>query len=85
MVAETMFTQIIHEASPASKGNPSLLPVCCVCGLVQDKTGRSHDHMRWATRRTCQETHGAIPADSVLTHTYRPNCFTRFMDRMRTG
>ena len=85
MVGETMFAQIIHEASPASIGKPSLLPVCCMCRRVQDKTGRSHDYRRWVTRRTYQKTHGAIPADYVLTHTYCPNCFARFMDRMRAG
>jgi len=85
MTGETMFAQIIHEAPSASKIKPSLLPVCCMCGLVQDKTGHSLNHERWVTRRTYRKTYGAIPADCVLTHTYCPTCFTWFMDRMSSG
>ena len=44
MAGETMFAQIIHEAPSTSKIKPALLPVCCLCGLVQDKTGHSLNH-----------------------------------------
>lgn len=85
MADETIFAQVIHEAPSASRKMPSLLPVCCMCGLVRDETGHSLDHERWVTQRTYRKTHGAMPADCVLTHTYCPNCFTQFMDRMGTG
>ena len=85
MVGETMFAQIIHEAPSASRKKPSLLAVCCMCALVRDETGYSIDHERWVTRRTYRKTHGAMPDDCVLTHTYCPNCFTQVMDRMGTG
>lgn len=85
MADETIFAQVIHEAPSASRKMPSLLPVCCMCGLVRDETGYSLDHERWVTRRTYRKTHGAMPADCVLTHTYCPNCFTQSMDRMGTG
>ena len=82
MAGETMFAQIIHEAPSTLKRMPAPLPVCCLCGLVQDKTGHSLDHERWVTQRTYRNTHEAMSADGVLTHTYCPNCFTQVMDRM---
>ena len=85
MAGETMFAQIIHAASSTSRRKPSLLPVCCMCGLVRDETAHSQDHERWVTRRGYQKTHGAMPAYYLLTHTYCPKCFVQFIDRMRTG
>jgi hypothetical protein len=82
MAGEPMFAQIIHEAPSASRRKPSLLPVCCMCGLVRDETGYLLDHGRWVTQRTYRKAHGAMPDDSVLTHTYCPHCFTQFMDRI---
>ena len=85
MTGETMFAQIIHAAPSASRRMPSLLPVCCMCGLVSNASAHSLDHERWVTRRTYQKTYGALPADCVLTHTYCPNCFTQVMDGMGSG
>jgi len=82
MAGETMFGQIIHEPPSALKRMPSLLAVCCMCGLVRDETEHALDHERWVKQRTYRNTHGAMPADGVLTHTYCPNCFTQVMDRM---
>jgi hypothetical protein len=56
---------------------PTLLPVCCVCGLIRDETGSSPDRERWVTPRTYRETHGVNPADVPLTHTYCLKCFTK--------
>ena len=58
---------------------PTLLPVCCVCKLIRDKSGSSPERERWVTQRTYRKTHGLNPADFPLTHTYCPACFTQFM------
>lgn len=76
MAVETVFAQITHEAPSASRRTPSLLPVCCICGLLRNQTGPSLDHERWVTQRTYRKTHGVNPADCLLTHTYCPACFT---------
>ena len=83
MAAETVFAQITHEASSASRPKTTMLHVCCVCRLVLDETRPSLDQARWVTQRTLQMTHGVNPADCLLTHTYCPVCFTQVMDRMR--
>ena len=62
---------------------PTLLPVCCVCGLIRDETGSSPNRERWVTPRTYRKTHGTNPADCLLTHIYCPTCFTRVMGRVR--
>ena len=56
---------------------PTLLPVCCVCSLIRDETGSSSDRERWVTPRTYRKAHGVNPANSLLTHTYCPTCFTQ--------
>jgi hypothetical protein len=58
---------------------PMVLPVCCVCRLIRDKTESSPDRERWVTQRTYRKTHGVNPADFLLTHTYCPECFTQVM------
>jgi len=61
---------------------PSLVPVCSACGLVREGGGSSGQE-RWITKRTYVESHGRTLADSHLTHTYCPTCFTDFMERVR--
>ena len=43
MSLETLFTQTTREAPSAPMREtfvaPTLLPVCCVCGLIRDETG----------------------------------------------
>jgi hypothetical protein len=56
---------------------PTMLPVCCVCGLIRDETGSFPDRECWITPRSYRKTHGANPADFPLTHTYCPKCFTK--------
>ena len=56
---------------------PTLLPVCCVCGLIRDETGSFLNRVRWVTPRTYRETHGVNPDDVPLTHTYCQKCFTK--------
>lgn len=56
---------------------PTLLPACCVCGLIRDDTRCSTGRDRWVTRRKYREVHGVHPAEHVLTHTYCPECYTK--------
>ena len=61
---------------------PSLVSACSACGLIReggDSSGQEH----WITKRMYVETHGRTLADSHLTHTYCPACFTDFMERVR--
>lgn len=59
---------------------PTLLPVCCVCGLIRDDTRLSPDRELWVTHRTYHETHGVNPTELAHTHTYCQNCFTKVQD-----
>lgn len=78
------FTQTTREARSAPMREtfvtPTLLPVCCLCGLIRDETGSSPGLNRWVTQRTYRETHGVSPVDIPLTHTYCPNCFTKVQE-----
>ena len=56
---------------------PTLLPVCCLCGLIRDNRGSSPDPERWLTPRTYQQTHGVHPDDCSFTPTYCPACLTK--------
>ena len=62
---------------------PMPLPVCCLCGHIRDATGSSPDREHWVTQRTFQESHSVNLADSPVTHTYCPECFTKFQERVR--
>ena len=62
---------------------PTLLPVCCVCGLVRDDTRFTPGRELWVTQRTYRGTHGVNPAELALTHTYCPKCFTKVQDTVR--
>ena len=62
---------------------PTLLPVCCVCGLIRDETGSTPGSDRWMTERMYRETHGINPADFPLTHTYCLTCFTKAQETVK--
>jgi len=62
---------------------PAILPVCCVCALIRDETGRRPQHGRWITQRTYQKIHGGNLADFSLTHTYCPKCFLKVQKTVR--
>lgn len=83
MALETLFAQTTRETPSAPMRKmfiaPTLLPVCCVCRLIRDKTGSSPDRERWVTQRMYRKTHSANPADVPLTYTYCPKCFTQAM------
>ncbi|MBU6479228.1 MAG: hypothetical protein KGS09_01630 [Nitrospirae bacterium] len=62
---------------------PTMLPVCCVCGLIREETGFRAHHERWVTQRTYRRTHGVNPTDVPLTHTYCLKCFTKAREAMK--
>jgi len=83
MAEETVFAQITHEALSTSRTKPTMLHVCCLCGLLQDEIGSSLDHERWVSRRSFRNTYGVHPDNCLLSHTYCPTCFAQVMDRIR--
>jgi hypothetical protein len=80
-------TQTPREAPSAPMGEmfiaPTLLPVCCVCGLIRYETGYRPHHERWRTQRMYRKTHGVNPTTLALTHTYCPTCFTKLQGTVR--
>jgi hypothetical protein len=62
---------------------PTLLPVCCVCGLIRDEKGSRPHHERWVAQRMYRKTHGVNPTKLALTHTYCPICFTKVQGTVR--
>ena len=87
MALGTLFAQTTRKAPSAPMREtfiaPTILPVCCVCGLIRDETGSSPDRERWVTPRTYRTTHGVNPAEFPLTHTYCPTCFTKAQETTR--
>jgi hypothetical protein len=87
MFLEKVFVETIHQAPPAPIREagiaPTLLPVCCVCGLIRDETGFRPSHERWVTPRTYRQRHGVNPADCPLTHTYCLKCFTKAQETVK--
>lgn len=56
---------------------PTLLPVCCQCGLIRDDRGSSPGLERWLTPRMYHKTYDIRLEAFALTHTYCPQCFTK--------
>jgi hypothetical protein len=87
MPLEKLFDRTIREAPSAPMREtfiaPTLLPVCCVCGLIRDETGYRPHHERWVAQRTYRKTHGVNPTKLALTHTYCPTCFTKVQGTVR--
>jgi hypothetical protein len=87
MSFEELSAQTTREAPSAPMREtfiaPTLLPICCICGLIRDETGSTSGLDCWVTQRTYRETHGVNPTELVLTHTYCPKCFTKVQDTVR--
>ena len=87
MTLETLAAQTTRESLfPPMRETfiaPTMLPVCCVCGLIRDETGSSPDRERWVTPRTYRTTHGVNPTKLALTHTYCQTCFTKAQETTR--
>ena len=62
---------------------PTLLPVCCACGIIRDDTRFSPGRELWITQRTYRETHGVNPSELARTHTSCPECFMKAQDTLK--
>ena len=58
----------------------TILPICCVCGLIRDDTGSEKES--WVTKHVFQQSHGIEYSAFRLTHTYCPSCYAQFMNRI---
>jgi hypothetical protein len=85
LAVDTLFDQITHEPPSALRNETSLLPVCCLCGLIRDEIGAPLDRACWVTQGTYRATHGVNPADCLHTHSYCPGCFTQAMETIRAA
>ena len=87
MSIEKTMTRTTRETHSAPRREtfipPTLLPICCACGLIRDDTRFSPGRELWITQRTYRKTHGVNPADLALSHTYYPNCFTKVEETVR--
>ncbi|TKB34730.1 MAG: hypothetical protein E8D51_01980 [Nitrospira sp.] len=61
----------------------TLLPVCCVCGLIRDDRRCPPGLDCWLTQRTYRAAHGIDPSEIAQTHTYCPECFTKVQESVR--
>ena len=62
---------------------PTLLPVCCACGIIRDDTRFSPGRELWITQRTYRKTHGVNPSELARTHTSCPECFMKAQDTLK--
>ena len=62
---------------------PTLLPICCVCGLIRDESGYRPSPARWMAQRMYRKTQDMNPTTLPLTHTYCPTCFTKVQGTVR--
>jgi hypothetical protein len=87
MSFERLVAQTTREAPSALTREkfvaPTLLPVCCICGLIRDETGSLTGLACWVTQGVYRKTHCVNPADFPLTHTYCPKCFTKIKITVR--
>lgn len=87
MAVEALFAQPAREAPSAPVREtfiaPTLLPVCCVCGLIRVDTRFSPGRECWVTQRTYRETYGVNPTELALTHTYCSKCFTKAKETVK--
>ena len=87
MALETLVAQTTRKTPSAPMREtfvaPTMLPVCCVCGLIRDESRSSPDRERWVTQRMYREAHGVNPSDFPLTHTYCTTCFAKVQDTTR--
>lgn len=87
MSPEHLFAQTTRELPAAlMRGTviaPTLLPVCCVCGLIRDDKSCASSLDCWLTRSMYREAHGIDPTETALTHTYCPACFAKAQGTVR--
>ena len=51
MADENRFAQIAHRRPPVPKRERLFVPICCLCGLIQETAGQSVYSEHWMTRR----------------------------------
>lgn len=87
MVSGKLLARTNRRAPSAPMGMrgivPTLLPVCCVCSLIDDETGARAHRVRWVTSQAYRRTHRVNPAVLPLTHTYCPKCLAQVMATVR--
>jgi len=64
----------------ATMTHTTILPICCVCGLIREETGLEPES--WVTKKVFRQSHGIDHSAYRLTHTYCPSCFVQFMNRI---
>lgn len=84
MAVEIQAAQIQEMLSALRSASP-ILPACCVCDLIRDETEASPAPEHWVTQEMYHQVHGVNPANCLLSHTYCPECFAQFMNRMRAA
>ena len=62
---------------------PSLIAMCCVCGLVRARKTLAVDPERWVTRRTYEQMYAVTLMENPITHTYCSGCHMDFLQRVR--
>ena len=85
MAMETTQSAEIQESLSAVRSACIVLSACCVCELIRDETKASPAPERWVTQKMYHQTHGVNSDTCLLSHTYCPECFTQFMDRMKAA
>jgi len=59
-----------------------ILIACCMCNRIRDEIEGSRNSERWVTQVLYRQMHDINPANCLLSHTYCPRCFTKFMARV---
>ena len=59
-----------------------ILTACCMCDRIRDEIEGSRVSERWVTQDMYHQMHDTNPAKCLLSHTYCPKCFTKFMARV---
>ncbi len=72
-----MSSETPHTRKNAPFTQPTLLPICCLCGLIRDAGGSSPGLERWLTLRTYEDTYDMKRDDLSFTHTYCPSCLKK--------
>jgi hypothetical protein len=62
-----------------------VLAACCMREKIRDETDSDTSLGHWVTRETYHQTYGVNPSACLLSHTYRPHCFSEFMVRMKAA
>jgi len=81
----TMTHQTQQKQTDSRTREKSLLPVCCVCGLIRVESHRHAAPERWVTARIYEETHQIDPRECLFTHTYCPGCYSKFMRKIHAA